>query len=229
MEALSGGLAGAYVADKLDEKGAEKNTRAHQALSGALGGIGAEGIAAGLGGTLTGVGLGAAGVGGAAGLLAGTATEEAVGKALEDTDLTRTERGFTKSSVAGAVGGGTAGLTTTGLGIAGTALVAEEGIAAASLAAAPETLGTSLIVGAALGATIAVGAYAAERYEPQISKGIETVESGIKTVSDVGKDVSAIKKGAETIVSTGVSDIQKTGQEISKVGKTFGNALGKIF
>jgi hypothetical protein len=226
---LVGGLMGSYVADRLDEKGAEKNTRAHQALSGALGGVGAEGIAAGLGGTLTGVGLGAAGVGGAIGLVSGTATEEAVGKALEDTDLTRTEKGFTKSSVAGAVGGGTAGLTTTGLGIAATALTAEEGIAAASLAAAPETLGTSLVVGALLGSAVAAGAYATERYEPQITKAVETVESGVKTVSDVGKDVSAIKKGAETIVSTGVSNIEKTGQEISKVGKTFGKALGKIF
>ncbi len=225
---LVGAIAGGVLADKLDPKGAEKNTLFHQGLTGGLSGGGAEAFATLAGGeALTAGALLPAVGGGIAGLMAGEATQEATEKSL----------GMAGSEVlGGAVGGGVAGVGTTGLAMGAGLAGAELGIAEASVALAPETLGLSLIGGAVLGAGVAGGAYLADRYGSDIKrvgeKGIQFVED----VSDVQKDVQAVQKAGSTVVQTGLKDVEATGKAISSGVKSVGSgitkgvqAVGKLF
>tara|TARA_R110000751_G_scaffold123439_2_gene224308 strand:+ start:6606 stop:8600 length:1995 start_codon:yes stop_codon:yes gene_type:complete len=216
---LVGAIGGAVLADKIDPKGAEHNTLFHQGLSGGLSGVGAEGFATlASGEALTASGLLPAAAGGAAGLLAGEATQEATEKSL----------GVGGSQVlGGAVGGGVAGVTTTGLAAAGGLAATELGIAEASVALAPETLGLSLVGGAVIGAGVATGAYVANRYGSDIKRVGEKAVGIVKDVSDVQKDIQSVQKAGSTVMETGLRDIEKTGQAISSGVKSVESGISK--
>jgi hypothetical protein len=216
---LVGAIGGGILADKIDPKGAEHNTLFHQGLSGGLAGGGSEAFAAAAGGeALTAGALLPAVAGGAAGLLAGEATQEATEKQL----------GMAGSEVlGGGVGGAVAGVGTTGLAMGAGLAATELGIAEASVALAPETLGLSLIGGAVLGAGIAGGAYLANRYGSDIKQAGEKAVGFVKDVSDVQKDVQAVQKAGSTVVETGLKDVEKTGQAISSGAKAVGSGISK--
>ena len=216
---LAGAIAGGILADKIDPKGAEKNSLFHQGLSGGLAGGGSEAFATlASGEALSATGLAPAVAGGAAGLLAGEATQEATEKSL----------GVGGSQIlGGAVGGGVAGVTTTSLAMGGSLAAAELGIAETSVALAPETLGLSLVGGAVLGAGVAGGAYVANRYGSDIKKGFEKGVDIVKDVSDVQKDVQAVQKAGSTVVQTGLKDVEKTGKAISSGVKSVESGISK--
>ena len=216
---LVGAIGGGILADKIDPKGAEHNTLFHQVLSGGLSGVGAEGFATlASGEALTASGLLPAAAGGAVGLLAGEATQEATEKSL----------GVGGSQIlGGTVGGGVAGVTTTGLAMGGGLVATELGIAEASVALAPETLGLSLVGGAVIGAGVATGAYVANRYGSDIKRVGEKAVGIVKDVSDVQKDVQAVQKAGSTVMETGLKDIEKTGQAISSGVKSVESGISK--
>ncbi len=216
---LVGAIAGATLADKIDPKGAEHNTLFHQGLSGGLAGGGSEAFAAAASGeALTAGALLPAVAGGAAGLLAGEATQEATEKSL----------GMAGSEVlGGAVGGGVAGVGTTGLAAAGGLAATELGIAEASVALAPETLGLSLVGGAVLGAGVAGGAYLANRYGSDIKQAGEKAVGFVEDISDVQKDVQAVQKAGSTVVETGLKDVEATGKAISSGAKAVSSGISK--
>lgn len=168
---LISGIVGEELAREIDPNGQERHPVTHALLSGGITGtVGALGVArlsgVELASLATAGAVGSSAIGAGLGFAAGVASQQATSDSLARAGADRKIQESLSSAVGGAVTGGVmslVGSTLESVGTLATIGLTEEGIAAASVALAPETAGLSLVVGTGIGTAIGLGAYAASK------------------------------------------------------------------